>query len=276
MFGTGPRILNHSPIPIDLPDTSLAEELFTAVGRLMETATFDLDTSRLDYAALSGAEAYEAYVALSSRLHRFDLRQLTTRADRLSFWINVYNCLVIHGIIALGIKESVREVRGFFRRIAYNIGGWRFSPDDIEHGILRGNARHPYGLRRPFHPWDGRRAFAVEPPEPRIHFALGCGASSCPAVGAYSTSKVEDQLTFAAEAFINDPTRVVIEPTGESVQISQIFQWYAKDFGATPKAVLTYLLDYLDPSPARDWLEANLDSASIRYIPYNWSLNTSP
>ncbi|MDA2916407.1 DUF547 domain-containing protein [Nitrospinae bacterium AH_259_B05_G02_I21] len=241
----------------------------------METATFDLDTSRLDYAALRGSEAYEAYVDLSSRLRRFDLRQLNSRADRLCFWINVFNCLIIHGIIALGIEESVKEVRGFFRRIAYNIGGWRFSPDDIEHGILRGNTRHPFGLKRPFHPWDDRRAFAVEPRDPRIHFALVCGASSCPPVGAYSPSKVEDQLTFAAEAFINDPSRVLIEPTKESVRLSQIFQWYAKDFGATHKAVLTYLLDYLDPNPARDWLEANLDSAAIHYIPYNWSLNTS-
>ncbi len=276
MFGTGARILNHSPTPIDVPDTSVAEELFTAVGRIMETATFDLGTSRLDYAALRDVEAYKDYVALSAGLRRFNLRQLASRTDRLGFWLNVYNCMVIHGIIALGIEQSVKEVRGFFRRIAYDIGGWHFSPDDIEHGILRGNVRHPYGIRRPFHPWDGRRDFVVEPLDPRIHFALVCGSSSCPAVGAYRPSTVEDQLTLAAEAFINDPTRVVIEPTRESVQISQIFQWYAKDFGATPKAVLTYLLAYLDPSPARDWLEANLDSASIRYIPYNWSLNTSP
>ncbi|MEE9305822.1 MAG: DUF547 domain-containing protein, partial [bacterium] len=276
MFGTGPRILNHGPTPIDVPDTSVAEELFGAVGRLLGTAAFDLDTSRLEYTALRDAEAYVAYVAISSSLRHFDPRQLTTRAERLGFWINVYNCLVIHGIIALGIQDSVKEVRGFFRRIAYDIGGWRFTPDEIEHGILRGNARHPYGPRRPFHPWDGRRALVVEPLEPRIHFALVCGASSCPAVGAYSPSKVEDQLTLAAEAFINDPTRVVIEPTRETVRLSQIFKWYARDFGASPKAVLAYLLDYLDPSPERDWLEANLDSAAVRYIPYDWSLNASP
>ncbi len=137
MFGTGRTILNHGSTPTGSPNTSVAQELFTAVGHLMGTATFDLDTSRLDYAALRDVEAYETYVALSTRFRHFDLRRLTTSADRLGFWLNVYNCLVIHGIIALGIEESVKEVRGFFRRIAYDIGGWHFSPDDIEHGILR-------------------------------------------------------------------------------------------------------------------------------------------
>ena len=36
------------------------------------------------------------------------------------------------------LPDSVLKVQHFFRTIAYNIGGYTFTPDDIEHGILRG------------------------------------------------------------------------------------------------------------------------------------------
>ena len=36
------------------------------------------------------------------------------------------------------LPDSVLKIQHFFRTIAYNIGGFVFTPDDIEHGILRG------------------------------------------------------------------------------------------------------------------------------------------
>lgn len=273
MLGPTPQILNRGPIRGKSPEASIGEELYHAVGLLMEKAHLDPEHGGLDYAGLSGSEGYRSFVAMTTELRRFDPGRLAGREERLAFWINLYNCLIIHGIIALGVRRSVKEVTGFFGRIAYNTGGWLFTPDDIEHGILRGNSRHPYGAWRPFLPWDGRRAFVVDPPDPRIHFALVCGASSCPAIGAYNPSRVESQLQFAAQAFINDPSQVALEPEEGMVRLSQIFKWYERDFGGSRKAVLGFLLDYLDPSPGREWLEKNWDKASIEYIPYQWALN---
>nr|WP_302503984.1 DUF547 domain-containing protein [Geoalkalibacter halelectricus] len=72
-----------------------------------------------------------------STLSHFWLR----RCPKLAFWINLYNTLVIHGIIELDIKDSVKETRGFFSRIGYIIGGEVYTPNAIEHGILRANHR---------------------------------------------------------------------------------------------------------------------------------------
>jgi hypothetical protein len=255
------------------PDASIARELYKAVGQLMEKASFDPEQSQMDYTSLLDSDVYRSFVTLTTELRRFDPNRLTSRDERLAFWINLYNCLIIHGIIALDVRQSVKEVAGFFTRVAYNIGGWLFTPDDIEHGILRGNSRHPYGAWRPFLPWDGRRNFVVEPIDPRIHFTLVCGASSCPAIGAYDPSKIESQLTFAAQAFINDPSRVAVEPLDGVVHLSQIFKWYERDFGGSQNEVFKYLLDYLDPSAEKDWLEQNVENASVQYIPYEWALN---
>ena len=54
--------------------------------------------------------------------------------------------IVINGVIELGIRNSVKEVPRFFRRIRYRIGEHHYSADDIEHGILRANHRLPNSL----------------------------------------------------------------------------------------------------------------------------------
>lgn len=42
----------------------------------------------------------------------------------------------------------------------------------------------------------------VTPVDPRIHFALVCGAKSCPPIKLYSPDTLEEGLAAAAEAFI--------------------------------------------------------------------------
>ena len=37
-----------------------------------------------------------------------------------------------------GLPNSVLEIKSFWRKTSYNIGGQKFSLDDIEHGILIG------------------------------------------------------------------------------------------------------------------------------------------
>lgn len=37
-----------------------------------------------------------------------------------------------------GLPNSVLEIKSFWKKTSYNIGGQKFSLDDIEHGILRG------------------------------------------------------------------------------------------------------------------------------------------
>lgn len=49
----------------------------------------------------------------------------------------------------------------------------------------------------------------------RIHFALNCGAASCPAIKLYSTDTLEEGLAAAAEAFC--ASEVVIEPANRKV-----------------------------------------------------------
>lgn len=204
-------------------------------------------------------------------LNSFPLETLCDRAERLAFWINIYNAAVIHGVVSLGIKRSVREVPFFFKRAAYRIGGHTFSLHEMEHGILRGNRRAPYGLLRPFKKSDPRVAFSMTALDPRIHFALVCGARSCPAVGFYEAAHIDFQLDLAAASFINGPgVKFLKEP--KTLVLSKIFQWYKSDFGGM-SGVMDMLLKYLDQGEAREAIANNRSDLSVRFQPYDWDLN---
>ena len=56
--------------------------------------------------------------------------------------VDIYNCLTIHGLVcAKDLPSSVLEIGAFWQSTAYSINGLTFSLDDIEHGVLRGEAR---------------------------------------------------------------------------------------------------------------------------------------
>ncbi len=232
----------------------------------------DVDRGSVRYGSIRGSEEFKYYRELASRLRSFDLQSLVGWHQRLSFWINIYNTLVIHGVADLGLERSVREVWRFFDRVGYDIGGHRFSLNDIEHGILRDNQRPPYRLLRPFRGRDPRWGFAVRPMDPRIHFALVCGARSCPPIGFYEADQIDFQLDLAAASFINSP-QVQVFPEERAISISMIFKWYRRDFGGTDEALVEMLLKFLDEGQKKDFLKQDRARVRIRYQPYDWSLN---
>jgi len=232
----------------------------------------DIEKGSVSYQKIRGSEEFERYKDLTGRLKSFDLTALKSRERRLAFWINLYNTAVIHGVIELGLRQSVREAYGFFDRVTYEIEGHRFSLNDMEHGILRGNRRHPYRFFKPFKRRDPRLEFAVVPMDPRIHFALVCGARSCPPIGFYEAEQIDFQLELATAGFINSP-QVKIPFPERIVFLSMIFKWYKTDFGGNDQALIDTLLIYLDEGEKKDFLKKNRDRFRIRYQPYDWSLN---
>lgn len=69
------------------------------------------------YERKAASDLYKRYVELSYSLRDMDLAELKTREEQLAFWINLYNVIVMHGVIELGISDSVKEVRSFFTRV---------------------------------------------------------------------------------------------------------------------------------------------------------------
>ena len=56
--------------------------------------------------------------------------------------------------------------------------------------------------RKPFKSGDPRLKISLAHVDPRIHFALNCGAKSCPPIKTFSGDQVQDQLQVATSSFL--------------------------------------------------------------------------
>jgi hypothetical protein len=258
-------VLNDPPLAAGEHSPELAETLQTRMLAAVGAATDP--AGRVDYARLGASAEFAAAVDAARRLATIRLDVLTERADRLAFWINVYNALVLHGIVQLGVRRSVARVWNFFGRAAYRVGGLAFSVDDVEHGVLRGNRRRLIPPLRPFGARDPRAPLAVTPLDPRIHFAINCGARSCPPVGVYRAARLEAQLDLATRNYVNQ--EVTLEDG--RVVCSRLFKWYRRDFDGVG-GVRAFLLRYLDDGPVRRALADGAASA-LGFRTWDWSLH---
>ncbi len=264
-------LLNDGQPRGDISPPEMAAQLKRGMDRL-KAAFFESASGRVAYERIKESEVYQAHLQLSNNLQAMDLSLLARREEKIAFWINLYNVIVIHGVIALGIRDSVQEVWNFFRGVYYQIGGYPFTPDDIEHGVLRGNRRPPHSLFRRFRAGDPRRQFLVEPLDPRIHFTLVCGSASCPFIDVYTPENLEWELDTASRAFINS-SAVGLDRSQGQISLSSIFKWYAPDFGAGQGERLRFIAAYLDNAADRAFIEEHAAGLKVAYQPYDWRLN---
>ncbi len=186
-----------------------------------------------------------------------DLRGLTGDG-RLAFWINTYNAATQDALRA--DPERFENRRRFFSTPIVTVGGTELSLDTIEHGILR-RSQWKYGLGYLPDPFPSTfvRRHRVEELDPRIHFALNCGAAACPAIAPYDPERIDEQLDDATETYLRSET---VNNEG-TVRVPRLLLWYRGDFGGG--------------SGIRQLLRKHgvIDAGanpSIRYRAYDWSL----
>jgi Protein of unknown function, DUF547 len=171
-----------------------------------------------------------------------------------AFWINLYNALTLQAMMRNKIQDSVLEFPGFFDCCAYQVhaGSLEFTLtlNKIEHGVLRGNRAVLFSA--PFAANDPRQDLIL-PLEPRIHFALNCGAISCPPIRAYQAENLEAQLELATRSYLQS-----VRLEHGVVILPRLLQWYAKDFGN----LLEFVRKYHPDLPA---------NARVRFDVYDWN-----
>jgi hypothetical protein len=164
---------------------------------------------------------------------------------------------------------------GFFDQISYDIGGYFYSLNDIESGILRGNNVVPYRFSPQFRLGDPRIAHSLPSADFRIHASLNCGAKSCPPIKQFTPEGVEEELKTVMSAFLEDSGNLQVDLTKKTLCCSKIISWYRTDFGKEDLA--TTLLPF-----TRGEMHEKLKVFSrtrdykVTYGAYDWTTNSKP
>ena len=179
---------------------------------------------------------------------------LNTDVKKLVFWINIYNAY-------FQILRQIRQVEKskIYTSREIQIGEEKFSLDEIEHGILRNN-RYKYSLGYFSNPFTRSivKQLKVEKLDYRIHFALNCGAKSCPPIAFYKLDSIQDQLNLATETFLENES--IIDDDNKIITTTKLFQWFHNDFGGK-KGIVEIFNHHLNQS---------ISGYKIKYSDYSW------
>lgn len=187
---------------------------------------------------------------------------------RTAFWLNVYNALMRHAVLAYDLRAGTRVPLGVFARAGYGLGGQRYSLHVIEHGLLRRNRPAPYTFWRPLGASDPRAAAMPATFDVRLHFALNCAAASCPPVRAYSAEALDAELDRATRAYVTQET--ALHRDALRVEIPYLCGLYARDFGPRREA-LAWVATFLDDDD-RAWIAAHADRIRVASGGYRWEV----
>ena len=186
---------------------------------------------------------------------------LKTDEQKKSFWLNIYNAYVI---AALKRNPEMYKDRGsFFTKHQVNIAGHLLSFDDIENGLIR-KSQYKFGLgyiRRIF-PSQFESKMRVNERDYRIHFALNCGANSCPPVRIYKAQTIDEQLENTSKLYLQKYT--TYSNKNNTVFTSSLTKWFKGDFGGTNGVI--QILQGFSIIPADS-------NPKVDYAAYDWTLN---
>lgn len=203
-----------------------------------EVSWMSVGKTQLEYAA----EALKRFRALVEQLAKVDPAHMSCN-QKLAFWINLYNALIMHAYLAYGVPKSDIKLFSLMQKAAYTVGGHSFSAADIEFIILKMKPpayRPQMALLFALHKFkvsEEQRKYSIVNTEPLVAFALSCGMYSSPAVRIFTANNVNEELHESLRDYIQ-----------ASVGISN------KGKLLVPKLLHSYAKGIVEDSLLADWI----------------------
>lgn len=187
-------------------------------------------------------------------------KNLATDAEKKAFWINLYN-----GFTQVLLKtepEKYNSRSSFFTGKQIEIAGRLLSLDDVEHGLLRrSKIKWSRGLLNKIFVGGWEKKLRVDKLDYRIHFALNCGAKSCPPIAFYKAATIDEQLSVATKAYLQ--SEVEYDSLENELKLPMLMSWFRADFGG--KKGMMKILEAAG-------LKINQTKPKISFKEYDWTL----
>lgn len=184
--------------------------------------------------------------------------------QRYAFLANAYNAFTVEKVLTR--YPDLKSIRDFGRVFGnpwqdefFTLLGARRSLDWIEHDTMRAPGVFD---------------------DPRVHVAVNCASVGCPMLGrdAFVAARLDPQLDELFRRFMSDRARNRYDPASQAVELSQLFDWYRRDFEQGHRG-FSSLLDVAAKYAAEladrpeDVARLRTRTVPIRFIEYDWRLN---
>jgi len=176
-------------------------------------------------------------------------KHLNNDNNKKVFWINIYNAYT--QILLKKDTSTYQNKDAFFKAKKILISGELLSLDDIEHDFLSKK-----NIDTEF-----KNQFQVITTDPRIHFALNCGAASCPLIRFYEVEKIEEQLNLATQVYLKSDVKY--DTLANTVFVPAIMNWFEDDFNGEEGILILLKKHEIIPKYARP---------KIQFSEYDWTI----
>ena len=170
--------------------------------------------------------------------------------ERKAFLITAYNAMAIAIVLESRPQpvKSIRDIGGAFNGIRKRIGREMLTLDDIENRLR-------------------------DTKDARIHFAIVCASKSCPPLAprAYRAESLSSALDAQGRAFVNDPSKNVLDRSEGRVALSKIFDWNRKEFERDGGTLTKYAARFAATPSLASWVETY--AKAPEFLEYDWALN---
>lgn len=258
----GLRTITVSAEPFDVPPEGFDYGWWNAaLGRWVRSGGVDYE------AVLADQEGLRRFIAtVQSTGPKTSPERFATEPERLAYYLNAYNALVLFAIVDNWPIDSVHDVRGwldpragfgFFYGLQLPLDGDATNLYDLENEVIRGFV------------------------DARIHAAINCASKSCPPLQPYAfePSGLDAQLDSVTAAFCSSAPHVGVDDEAQEIQLSAIFDWYRADFEeharrlGRPATVVDFILVFAAPEVGAGLERARSAGYEVAFQPYDWALN---
>ncbi len=224
--------------------------LFTSIliaqSEQLEQITNDFFQANVSNGLVKYKELSEEKSQLDQLIQLYGMEQLSVAESNKAkaYYINAYNLFVIKALVEAYPANSPQEIPGFFTAKNHLLAGEKISLNAIEKEKLN------------------------PAKDPRLHFALVCGAKGCPPLAnyAFTADNLDSLLNMQTKVALNDTTFLRENMSKQELGLSQIFKWYEADFKQEKKTLLEYINSFRE--------NAISSEMSIVFYEYDWTINS--
>ena len=259
----GLRSVTVDAKPLDQPERGFDYAWWNAaLGRWVHPEGIDYDAVRAEEGDLRRFVATLAEFGPRATPERF-----TTQPERLAYYINAYNALVLFAVVDNWPLDTVHDVRGWLDPRGPASGSSTVCGS-------RSTAARPISTASSM---KVIRGFI----DARIHAAINCASKSCPALMPYAfePARLDEQLDAVTRGFCSSAPHVRVDEEAEEIQLSAIFEWYQADFEEHARrlgrdaTIVDFILAFATPEVAAEVEHAQSADFEVVFQPYDWALN---